>query len=39
MLGTRLLMVLKGSIIRWLFIGVLIVLTGQMLLKAFGILA
>lgn len=38
-LGTRLLMVLKGSIIRWLFIGVLVVLTGQMLLKAFGILA
>lgn len=38
-LGTRLLMVLKGSVIRWLFIGVLIVLTGQMFLKAFGILA
>ena len=38
-LGTRLLMVLKGSHIRWLFIGVLIVLTVQMLLKAFGIMA
>lgn len=37
--GTHLLMVLKGSVIRWLFIGILLVLTVQMLLKAVGILA
>jgi uncharacterized membrane protein YfcA len=37
MVGTRLLMVLKGQAIRNLFIGVLLVLTVQMLLKAFGI--
>jgi uncharacterized membrane protein YfcA len=36
-LGTYLLMVLKGQVIRWLFIGVLVVLTIQMLLKAAGI--
>jgi uncharacterized protein len=35
--GTYLLMVLKGQVIRWLFIGVLVVLTIQMLLKAAGI--
>jgi uncharacterized protein len=35
--GTYLLMVLKGQVIRWLFIGVLVVLTIQMLLKAVGI--
>jgi uncharacterized membrane protein YfcA len=35
--GTRLLMILKGKVIRQLFIGVLIVLTFQMFLKAFGI--
>lgn len=36
--GTHLLMVLKGQVIRWLFIGLLVILTVQMLLKAFGIL-
>lgn len=36
--GTHLLMVLKGQVIRWLFIGLLVILTVQMLLKASGIL-
>jgi uncharacterized membrane protein YfcA len=36
-LGTRLLLVLKDTHIRWLFIAILAVLTVQMLLKAFGI--
>lgn len=37
-IGTHLLMVLKGQVIRWLFIGLLVVLSVQMLLKAIGIL-
>jgi uncharacterized membrane protein YfcA len=36
--GTHLLMVLKGQVIRWLFIGLLVVLAVQMFLKAAGIL-
>jgi uncharacterized membrane protein YfcA len=36
-IGTRLLMALKGSVIRLVFICILVILTVQMLLKAFGI--
>ncbi|HEX2914330.1 MAG TPA: sulfite exporter TauE/SafE family protein [Chloroflexia bacterium] len=36
-IGTHLLMVLKGSFIRKLFIGILVILTLEMLLRAFGI--
>jgi uncharacterized membrane protein YfcA len=36
-LGARLLMIVSNEKLRWLFVGVLILLAGQMLLAAFGV--